>query len=56
VTRLKQQIAAGKYHVNADAVAQEMLFKLRLVGLSRQALLSDPAGRGGQASAAVHGH
>jgi hypothetical protein len=56
VTRLKQQIAAGEYRVNADAVAREMLFKLRLVGLSRQALLSDLAGRGGRPSAAVHGH
>jgi hypothetical protein len=56
VTRLKQQIASGEYRVNADAVAREMLFKLRLVGLSRRALLSDPAGRGGRPSSAVHGH
>ena len=55
VTRLKQQIAAGEYRVNAEAVAREMLFKLRLVGLSRRALLSDPTGRGGPPSSAVHG-
>jgi len=55
VTRLKQQIASGEYRVNADAVAREMLFKLRLVGLSRRALLSDPTGRGGPPSSAVHG-
>jgi hypothetical protein len=55
VTRLKQQIASGEYRVNADAVAREMLFKLRLVGLSRRALLSDPPGRGGQPSSAVQG-
>ena len=55
VTRLKQQFEAGEYHVNADAVAREMLFKLRLVGLSRRALLSDPTGRGGRPSSAVHG-
>jgi hypothetical protein len=54
VTRLKQQIASGEYRVNADAVAREMLFKLRLVGLSRRALLSDPPGRGGRPSSAVH--
>ena len=56
VTRLKQQIAAGEYRVNAEAVAREMLFKLRLVGLSRRALLSDPAGRGGRPRSALHGH
>jgi hypothetical protein len=55
VTRLKQQIASGEYRVNADAVAREMLSKLRLVGLSRRALLSDPTGRGGRPSSAVHG-
>jgi hypothetical protein len=55
VTRLKQQIASGEYRVNADAVAREMLFKLRLVGLSRRALLSDPSGRGGRPSSAVQG-
>ena len=56
MTRLKQQIAAGEYRVNAEAVAREMLFKLRLVGVSRRALLSDPAGERGRPSSAVHGH
>ena len=47
MTRLKQQIASGRYRVDADAVAREMLFKLRLVGLSRRALLA--ISRGGAA-------
>jgi anti-sigma-28 factor FlgM len=54
VTRLKQQLATGEYRVNADAVAREMLSKLRLVGVSRRALLSDPMGRGGQPRSALH--
>jgi hypothetical protein len=44
VNRLKQQIATGRYRVDADAVAREMLRKLRLLSLTRQALA---AGRGG---------
>ena len=55
MTQFKQRLATGDYRVNADAVAREMLFKLRLVGLSRRALLSDPTGRGGRPSSAVHG-
>lgn len=42
VTRLKQQIALGRYSVDADAVAREMLFKLRL--LRAAADRSRPAG------------
>jgi Anti-sigma-28 factor, FlgM len=48
VTRLKQQIATGRYRVDADAVAREMLFKLRLIRLSRRALLADRRGQGGR--------
>jgi hypothetical protein len=48
VTRLKQQIALGRYRVDADAVAREMLFKLRLVSLSRRALRAERAGGGGR--------
>jgi len=33
-----------------------MLFKLRLVGLSRRALLADPSRRGGRPSSPLHGH
>jgi hypothetical protein len=40
VAQLKQQLAVGGYRVNADAVAREMLFKLRLASLSRRALVS----------------
>ena len=47
MTQLKQRLATGEYRVNADAVAREMLFKLRLVGLGRQALRPDPAEPGG---------
>jgi hypothetical protein len=54
VTQVKQRLATREYRVNADAVAQEMLFKLRLVGLGRRALLSDPAGRGGRPHSALH--
>ena len=38
MTQLKQQLAVGEYRVDADAVAREMLFKLRLASLSRRAL------------------
>ena len=48
VNRLKQQIAMGRYRVDADAVAREMLRKLRLLSLTRRALLAD---RGGGAQA-----
>jgi anti-sigma-28 factor FlgM len=48
VTGLKQQIALGRYHVDADAVAREMLVKLRLLSLSRRALLARRAGGGGR--------
>ena len=41
VTGLKQQIASGRYRVDADAVAREILFKLRLLTLGRRALLAD---------------
>jgi Anti-sigma-28 factor, FlgM len=44
VIRLKQQIALGRYRVDADAVAREMIFKLRLLSLSRRALLADRTG------------
>jgi hypothetical protein len=44
VTRLKQQIAFGRYRVDADAVAGEMLSKLRLLSLSRRGLLADRTG------------
>jgi hypothetical protein len=44
VTRLEQQIALGGYRVDADAVAREILFKLRLLSISRRALLADRGG------------
>ena len=48
VTRLKQQVALGRYSVDADAVAREMLFKLRLLSLSRRTLLAGRPGAGGR--------
>ena len=39
VTLLKQQIDAGAYRVDARAVAGEMIAKMRLLSLSRRALL-----------------
>jgi hypothetical protein len=45
VTRLKQQVALGRYHVDADAVAGEILSKLRLMESVRRALRSDPSAR-----------
>ena len=44
VTRLKHQIALGRYRVDPDVVAGEILFTLQLLRLTRRALL---AGRGG---------
>lgn len=43
VARLKRQIALREYRVDAEAVAGEILSKLRLVSLSRRALLADAA-------------
>ena len=54
VTRLKQQFAVGDYHVNADAVAREMLLKLQLASLSHRALVSYSTGRDGQPRVARH--
>jgi hypothetical protein len=54
VTRLKQQIALGRYRVDADAVAREILCKLRLLGSGRRALLTDPRAGGGQTGATRH--
>jgi len=35
VSQLKQQIAARTYRVDSQAVAREMLFKLRMMALLR---------------------
>jgi hypothetical protein len=42
---LKQQVALGRYHVDSDAVAGEILSKLRLAQSVRRALRSDPVAR-----------
>jgi hypothetical protein len=36
VSQLKQQIAARTYRVDSQAVAREMLFKLRMMALLRK--------------------
>lgn len=41
VTRLKQQISRRTYRVDPEAVAQEILFKLRIINLGRRGLLGD---------------
>ena len=41
VTRLKQEISRRTYRVDSEAVAQEILFKLRMITLGRRGLLSD---------------
>ncbi len=45
VTWLKQQVALGRYNVDADAVAGEILSKLRLAHSARRALRSHPSAR-----------
>lgn len=37
MTQLKRQIAAQTYRVDSQAVAREMLFKLRMMALVRKA-------------------
>jgi anti-sigma-28 factor FlgM len=54
VTRLKQQFALGSYRVDADAVAREILTKLRLLGSGRRALLRDPSPGGGHTRTTSH--
>jgi Anti-sigma-28 factor, FlgM len=48
VSRLKQQIERRTYRVDPDAVAQEILFKLRMIQLGRRGMLgpSAPGGEG----------
>jgi hypothetical protein len=48
VARLKQQIARRSYRVDPEAVAREILFKLRMISAGRRAIatdLSDGLGR-----------
>ena len=47
MTRLKQQIARREYRVDPQVVAQEILFKLRMISIGRRSLLADsPEGSG----------
>jgi hypothetical protein len=48
VSRLKHQIARRDYRVDSEAVAQEILFKLRMISLGRRSLLADSPQGGGQ--------
>ena len=43
MTRLKEQIARQAYQVDAQAVAREILFKLRMINISRRAMLAEIA-------------
>lgn len=54
VTRLKKQIARGRYRVDADAVAREILSKLRLLGTGRRALTDGGATGGSTARPSQH--
>ncbi len=42
MTRLKDQIARRRYRVDAEAVAREILFKLRMISAGRRSLVTDP--------------
>lgn len=41
VMRLKHEITRRRYRVDAEAVAREILFKLRMISARRRALLAD---------------
>jgi hypothetical protein len=43
MTRLKEQIARHTYQVDAQAVAREILFKVRMINLGRRAMLAELA-------------
>ena len=48
VTRIKHQIARRRYRVDAEAVAREILFKLRMISIGRRALVADVHETSGQ--------
>lgn len=48
VMRLKHQITRRSYRVDAEAVAREILFKLRMISAGRRALLADAPDGGHQ--------
>jgi hypothetical protein len=52
MTRLKDQIARRRYRVDAEAVAREILFKLRMISAGRRSLLTDPPNGGRQVPSA----
>jgi hypothetical protein len=52
MTRLKDQIARRRYRVDAEAVAREILFKLRMISAGRRSLLTDPPNGGQQVPSA----
>jgi hypothetical protein len=51
MTPLKDQIARRSYRVDAEAVAREILFKLRMISAGRRSLVAD-APSGGQVPSA----
>jgi hypothetical protein len=48
VMRLKHQITRRRYRVDAEAVAREILFKLRMISAGRRTLLADAPESGQQ--------
>ncbi len=48
--RLKHEIMRRRYHVDAEAVAREILFKLKMISAGRRALLADAPDGGQQVS------
>jgi hypothetical protein len=50
VMRLKHQVMRRRYRVDAEAVAREIILKLRMISAGRRALLADAPKGGGQAA------
>jgi hypothetical protein len=48
VTRLKEQISARRYRVDSQAVAREMVFKMRMLAMVRESATT-PASFGAKA-------
>jgi hypothetical protein len=51
--RLRHQILRRRYRVDAEAVAREILFKLRMINAGRRALVADAPEGGRQLPSAT---